>query len=325
MESISSGDGDGDPRASTSEYGRAPKRRRLETEEERSVSESEQSPVVASMKDEEGLAQEDDEDSEPLFKIKQIRQKPVQKALVVAQAYLQKDNPNVNWNSIRQGRKIQTLYQDAGVAEGPCGLAEIQKFQEHLLAYQIVVVSAKELNEVVYEGPNREQKLILYLANGHYNVITSITGFTERSYFCVGVTITENATNKIKHKKERDDNDINERISDEHERRREVVTSNDPAVIEEHHRNGRLHRIQLGNGEKVSARETEADMALSQFPKTFGLEDIPHELRIEKEGYSFDFVSDMTKYCITADVLVLERGFLRFRDTFGSATCGITP
>ncbi|XP_019627734.1 PREDICTED: uncharacterized protein LOC109472406, partial [Branchiostoma belcheri] len=231
---------------------------------------------------------------------------------------------------------------------------------------------------------------------------------------------------KIKRKKERDDDDINERISNDHERR-EVVTSNDPVMIEEHHRNGRLHRIQLDNGEEVSAIiiETEADfkthfgsrpnktrqrkdkgtgredveerdeektddedeyedepnvprlkikfidsfnfiqMALSKFPKTFGFEDIskghfPHlfssienlgykgpmpdikyydvdsmspDKRAQcmafhaekvKEGYVFDFVSDMTKYCIT-DVLVLERGLLRFRDTFGSATCGINP
>ncbi|XP_078684907.1 uncharacterized protein LOC144918222 [Branchiostoma floridae x Branchiostoma belcheri] len=128
------------------------------------------------------------------------------RALVVAEAYLQKDNPSVNWNSIRLGRKIQTvlaqtLYQDAGVAEGPCGLPEIQKFQEHLSAYQIIVVSAKELNEVVYKGPNREQKLILYLVNGHYNVITSITAFMERAYFCWACNRGYN--NRIRHKCER--------------------------------------------------------------------------------------------------------------------------
>ncbi|XP_035682717.1 uncharacterized protein LOC118420121 [Branchiostoma floridae] len=89
------------------------------------------------------------------------------RALVVAMNYLQKNDPNVRWNSIRQGCKLQTvlaqeLYQSAEVPQGPCGLPEIQKFQEHLTDYQIIVVSAKELNEVVFKGPHHEQKLILY-------------------------------------------------------------------------------------------------------------------------------------------------------------------
>ncbi|XP_066279615.1 uncharacterized protein [Branchiostoma lanceolatum] len=290
------------------------------------------------------------------------------RALVVARTYLQKDDPNVRWNSIRLGRKIQTvlaqeLYQDAGVAEGPCGLREIQTFQDHLSGYQIVVISAKELNEIVFKGPEREQKLILYLINGHYNVITSIEAFTERAYFCWscnkgyndrkyhrcenvcklcktpgclpcdqwvfcadcnrnfrsqrcydnhkivggqargGRSVCDNMVRcntclkvhgrdtrhqcftrtcrhcredvdinhlcymqKIKRKKERADKDLNEVIGKEHERR-EVINTNDPNVIEDHHQNGRLQRIQLDNGEDVSAIviETEDD-----FQKHFG-------------------------------------------------------
>ncbi|XP_035690339.1 uncharacterized protein LOC118425540 [Branchiostoma floridae] len=103
--------------------------------------------------------------------------------------HLQKNDPNVRWNSIRQGCKLQTvlaqeLYQAAEVPQGPCGLPEIQKFQEHLTDYQIIVVSAKELNEVVFKGPHHEQKLILYLIDEHYHVITSMPSFMERTYFC---------------------------------------------------------------------------------------------------------------------------------------------
>ncbi|CAH1240719.1 Hypp6075 [Branchiostoma lanceolatum] len=67
-------------------------------------------------------------------------------------------------------------------------------------------------------------------------------------------------------KKERADKDLNEVIGKEHERR-EVINTNDPNVIEDHHQNGRLQRIQLDNGEDVSAIviETEHD-----FQKHFG-------------------------------------------------------
>ncbi|KAI8493979.1 hypothetical protein Bbelb_283260 [Branchiostoma belcheri] len=114
------------------------------------------------------------------------------RALVVARERLEKENdPRVQsrWNSVRQGCRIQSvlaeeLYESAGVAKGPCGLPELQKFQELLSDYQIIVVSAKELNRVVFKGPSKEKRLLLYLIRGHYHVITSLPAFFERSYYC---------------------------------------------------------------------------------------------------------------------------------------------
>ncbi|KAI8493257.1 hypothetical protein Bbelb_292610 [Branchiostoma belcheri] len=114
------------------------------------------------------------------------------RALVVARDRLENGNdPRVEsrWNSVRQGRRIQSvlaeeLYESAGVAKGPCGIPELQKFQELLSYYQIIVVSAKELNRVVFKGPSKEKRLLLYLIRGHYHVITSLPAFFERSYYC---------------------------------------------------------------------------------------------------------------------------------------------
>ena len=94
------------------------------------------------------------------------------------------------WNSIRQGRKqqrllAQQLYEKAGVREGLCGLPEVAKFQAVVDDYHIVVLSAKHFNAIVYEGPQREKQIYLYHNENHFDVITSVSAFLGRSYWCL--------------------------------------------------------------------------------------------------------------------------------------------
>ena len=80
------------------------------------------------------------------------------------------------------------LHQAANVPLGPCGMDEVKLFQQHLTNYQIIVVSGDHNNCIIYppEPPGTDEKptINLYYHNNHFDVITSIPGFLNRSYFC---------------------------------------------------------------------------------------------------------------------------------------------
>ena len=101
---------------------------------------------------------------------------------------LQEKHPE--WNSIRSGCKqrrllAERLHQKAGVREGLCGLTEVAKFQAVVDGYQIIVLSAKHFNAIVYEGPRREKQIYLYHHENHFDVITSVSSFLGRGYWCL--------------------------------------------------------------------------------------------------------------------------------------------
>ena len=93
------------------------------------------------------------------------------------------------WNSIRQGRRIQEefaleLHAKARVPLHQCGLEDVKMFQRFLVGYQIHVISRELFNGIVYHGPTAEKKIYLYYHDNHYDVITSMTVFLSRTYFC---------------------------------------------------------------------------------------------------------------------------------------------
>jgi hypothetical protein len=124
------------------------------------------------------------------------------RSLVVAKARV--DN-HPKWNSIRQGRSIQAklameLCQSAGVSPlKECGPQEWRKFQDVLPDYQITVISAEFFNSIVFEGQgNPAHPLIIYHARNHYAVITSMTAFQQRTYYCTGCH--KGYSNKAEHR-----------------------------------------------------------------------------------------------------------------------------
>jgi hypothetical protein len=62
--------------------------------------------------------------------------------------------------------------------------AYAKTFQRFLIGYQIHVISGEHFNGIVYLGPTADNKIYLYLHDNHYNVITSMTAFLSRNYFC---------------------------------------------------------------------------------------------------------------------------------------------
>ena len=113
------------------------------------------------------------------------------RALAVGIARIEKD-PKYG-QIIDSKRHIQLdraldLHQAANVPLGPCGMDEVKLFQQHLTNYQIIVVSGDHNNCIIYppEPPGTDEKptINLYYHNNHFDVITSIPGFLNRSYFC---------------------------------------------------------------------------------------------------------------------------------------------
>ena len=81
----------------------------------------------------------------------------------------------------------QQLHQAAGVPLGPCGIPEVEMFQNHLTNYEINIVSAEHNNSIIYPpkpSTSEAKPIYLYLHGGHYDVITSMPGFLSSAYFC---------------------------------------------------------------------------------------------------------------------------------------------
>ena len=80
------------------------------------------------------------------------------------------------------------LHQAANVPLGPCGMDEVKLFQNYLTNYQIIVVSGDHNNSIIYppKPPGTDEKSIisLYYHKNHFDVITTLPGFLNRSHFC---------------------------------------------------------------------------------------------------------------------------------------------
>ena len=113
------------------------------------------------------------------------------RSLVVAVAKIENDP---KYDQIRKSnRPVQLeralqLHRAGNVPLGPCGMEEVKLFQNYLSNYQIIVVSGDHNHSIIYphKPPDTDEKqsIYLYYHNNHFDVITSIPGFLNKSYFC---------------------------------------------------------------------------------------------------------------------------------------------
>ena len=113
------------------------------------------------------------------------------RALAVSIARIENDPQYVQIR--KSNRPVQLdraldLHQAANVPLGPCGMNEVKLFQNYLTNYQIIVVSGDHNNSIIYppKPPGTDEKPIisLYLHDNHFDVITTLPGFLNKSYFC---------------------------------------------------------------------------------------------------------------------------------------------
>ena len=114
------------------------------------------------------------------------------RALVVAIARIENDpryKQITNSSRPLQRERAFDLHEAANVPLGPCGLNEVDLFQQHLANYQIIVVSGDQNNAIIYPphppaNPNPEKSIYLYYQANHFDTITSLPGFLNTNYFC---------------------------------------------------------------------------------------------------------------------------------------------
>ena len=95
-----------------------------------------------------------------------------------------------HFDDIKRGRPIQLKYAQAlhhatVVPQGPCGLEEIEKFQNYLQEYQKVIVSADQGFQTIFRGPSASKVLGVLKVGTHFHSLTSLKGFFGRDAFCV--------------------------------------------------------------------------------------------------------------------------------------------
>lgn len=111
------------------------------------------------------------------------------RAIVTMKSLADQGSRGLDYNNLKRGCPIQTklakqLHQQAAVAEGPCGVKELNAFQTALPDYQIKVLSVDKPHCIIFEGPAAEKKILLLKVDDHYHGCNSFGGFLSKSYFC---------------------------------------------------------------------------------------------------------------------------------------------
>ena len=130
------------------------------------------------------------------------------RAIVTMRAHCHKQDGvdgHRNWENLKRGLPVQEkqakeLHQQAGVAEGPCGLPQLQKFQAALGSqYQLLVMTRMKPFFLIFKGPHAPHEICLVKSNDHYDGSTSFAAFTNHSYYCIECEKAFNTNDRAHH------------------------------------------------------------------------------------------------------------------------------
>ena len=130
------------------------------------------------------------------------------RAIITMQAYCHRQegvDGHRNWENTKRGLPIQQrlareLHEQAGVPEGPCGIPELQQFQQALgPEYQLLVMARMEPFFLIFKGPSARHQICLLKSNDHYDGVTSFPAFVDRSYYCLHCEKGFNTNDKAHH------------------------------------------------------------------------------------------------------------------------------
>ena len=100
------------------------------------------------------------------------------------------NDASFHWRYMKEGKAVQEkaareLCQQAGVRPGPCGLEELQKFQDYLKpTYQLLVMCRTKPFFLIFKGNAAPKQICLIKSDDHYDGCTSFSAFVNRSYWC---------------------------------------------------------------------------------------------------------------------------------------------
>ena len=117
------------------------------------------------------------------------------RAIVTMKAYVDEKSgvfPEVAYKTLKdprrktgaQARLARRLLQEAGVAEGVCGVEELARFQAVLPDYQIKVMSVGKPHMIIFAGPPQPRRILLLLEDNHYDGSTSFAAWWNETYYC---------------------------------------------------------------------------------------------------------------------------------------------
>ena len=100
------------------------------------------------------------------------------------------DTQNRDYKNLKQGYPVQgkearKLHRDSGVPEGPCGIQELQQFQQHLSDYRLVVLSVDHMYQLIVKGSPADKQIVLIKVGEHYHGCNSLPGFLGKHFYCV--------------------------------------------------------------------------------------------------------------------------------------------
>ncbi|CAH3195966.1 unnamed protein product, partial [Porites evermanni] len=130
------------------------------------------------------------------------------RAIVTMRAHCHKDqgvDGFRDWDNLKRGRPVQqrqaqVLHQQAGVAEGPCGLPEPRQFQQALGPhYQLLVMTRMKPFFLIFKGPDAPHPIRLLKSNDHFDGCTSFPAFVNRSYYCLDCERGFNTNDRTSH------------------------------------------------------------------------------------------------------------------------------
>ena len=130
------------------------------------------------------------------------------RAIVTMRAHCHKDqgvDGFCGWDNLKRGRPVQqrqaqALHQQAGVAEGPCGLPELRQFEQALgPQYQLLVMTRMKPFFLIFKGPAAPHQIRLLKPDDHSDGCTSFPAFVNRSYYCVDCERGFNTNDRTNH------------------------------------------------------------------------------------------------------------------------------
>lgn len=110
------------------------------------------------------------------------------RAILVSKAYVDKDpkrNELCNINSQELDQRTFVLAKNLNINEDSFGINEVKLVEDYLKDYQITIINGNsKTNEPLHIGKPNQKHIYIWYIDGHYNSITSMNAFLNRTYFC---------------------------------------------------------------------------------------------------------------------------------------------
>ena len=110
------------------------------------------------------------------------------RAIIVGKAAADKDadyfRVRRSGSSLQNRRAIEIASKLGFNFDEKIGIKEIKIIEEYLKDYQFIVIDGDTINEIIYIGPQKEKKIMLYHHNQHFDTIKSLPGFFSKKNYC---------------------------------------------------------------------------------------------------------------------------------------------